>query len=144
MNNQGLRSLLEGGDLDLINDILRGYSAVLDQPPALFPETLYKAYPDAKFILVRALLEVIIYVLEQESFQTTRDPVKWEQSMKRTLLTLRETKVNDKSPSELDKVWLTWDDLRREYLSPAILQIHRDQGKLRGSPCYQLNYSQTC
>jgi hypothetical protein len=36
-----------------IYQALDGYCSVLDQPPAFFPEQLYNAYPDAKFILVR-------------------------------------------------------------------------------------------
>ncbi|KIJ33601.1 hypothetical protein M422DRAFT_264367 [Sphaerobolus stellatus SS14] len=41
----------KGGDPELIDVILQGYSSVLDQPAANFPEILYRAYPDAKFAL---------------------------------------------------------------------------------------------
>ncbi|KIJ46168.1 hypothetical protein M422DRAFT_250208 [Sphaerobolus stellatus SS14] len=42
----------KGGDPELIDNILLGYSSVLDQRAANIPETLYRAYPDAKLILM--------------------------------------------------------------------------------------------
>ncbi|GJJ16136.1 hypothetical protein Clacol_010416 [Clathrus columnatus] len=53
--------------LDDIRTLLNDYSSFLDIPAAIYFEELYKAYPDAKFIL------------------TTRDPAKWETSMKNTI-----------------------------------------------------------
>ncbi|KIJ33611.1 hypothetical protein M422DRAFT_264378 [Sphaerobolus stellatus SS14] len=41
----------EGGDPEVIDNILQGYSSVLDEPAADLPEILYRIYPDAKFIL---------------------------------------------------------------------------------------------
>ncbi|GJJ15804.1 hypothetical protein Clacol_010082 [Clathrus columnatus] len=48
--------------LDDIRTLLKDYNSIVDYPPAIYYEELYKAYPDAKFIL------------------TTREPVKWEAS----------------------------------------------------------------
>ncbi|KIJ48069.1 hypothetical protein M422DRAFT_248236 [Sphaerobolus stellatus SS14] len=42
---------LEGGTAEDVRKILDPYAVVLDNPPAMFPELLYEAYPDAKFIL---------------------------------------------------------------------------------------------
>ncbi|GJJ13217.1 hypothetical protein Clacol_007468 [Clathrus columnatus] len=56
-----------------LDDILRGYTSVLDTPPIMYPEELYAAYPNAKYIL------------------TLRDPVSFEKSMKSTILQLMET-----------------------------------------------------
>ncbi|KIJ48057.1 hypothetical protein M422DRAFT_28548 [Sphaerobolus stellatus SS14] len=59
---------LEGGTEDDIRKLLDSYPVVLDYPPAMYPELLYKTYPDAKFIL------------------TVRDPSKWSQSVKNTIM----------------------------------------------------------
>ncbi|KIJ47992.1 hypothetical protein M422DRAFT_248139 [Sphaerobolus stellatus SS14] len=64
-----------------MHNLLDDYGAVLDYRSSMFPEMLYKAYPDAKFIL------------------TTRDPVKWEKSMKSTVMLLaKEMKDKPLSP----------------------------------------------
>ncbi|KIJ48059.1 hypothetical protein M422DRAFT_248224 [Sphaerobolus stellatus SS14] len=60
------RMATEGGTGDDIRAPLDPYPVVLDYPPVMFPELLYEAYPDAKFV------------------STVRDPVKWAQSVKNT------------------------------------------------------------
>ncbi|GJJ09201.1 hypothetical protein Clacol_003423 [Clathrus columnatus] len=52
---------------EILDDLFRGYGAALDNTAAILAEPLYRAYPQAKFIL------------------TTRDPAKWAQSMKKTI-----------------------------------------------------------
>lgn len=54
--------------LDDMRELLKDYNSILDYPAAIYYEKLYEAYPDAKFIL------------------TTRDPVKWETSMRATIM----------------------------------------------------------
>ncbi|KIJ33609.1 hypothetical protein M422DRAFT_264375 [Sphaerobolus stellatus SS14] len=92
----------KGGDPELIDNILQGYSSVLDQPAANFPETLYRAYPDAKFIL------------------TTRDPKKWERSMKLTVNPLVEQVQTAVEPQEWQKSARVWNELRKK-LQPELL-----------------------
>ncbi|KIJ33593.1 hypothetical protein M422DRAFT_264354 [Sphaerobolus stellatus SS14] len=92
----------KGGDPELIDDILQGYVSVLDQPAANFPETLYRAYPEAKFIL------------------TTRDPKKWERSMKLTIQPVIEMFLAEAEPEEWHKYALIWNKLRRK-LQPELL-----------------------
>ncbi|GJJ16135.1 hypothetical protein Clacol_010415 [Clathrus columnatus] len=62
--------------LDDIRTLLKDYNSILDIPAAIYIEELYKAYPNAKFIL------------------TTRDPAKWEVSMKNTVLDVIERLSN--------------------------------------------------
>ncbi|KIJ33610.1 hypothetical protein M422DRAFT_264377 [Sphaerobolus stellatus SS14] len=88
----------KGEDLQIIDSILQGYSSVLDLPAVNFPEALYRAYPNAKFIL------------------TTRDPAKWEQSIKQTLVPRMEKARNAKEPTESMKsatAW--WDQYVKQY-----------------------------
>lgn len=40
------------GSIKLIHKLLDEYEAILDYPSVMFPDELYAAYPDAKFILV--------------------------------------------------------------------------------------------
>ncbi|KAF8518824.1 hypothetical protein BU17DRAFT_90610 [Hysterangium stoloniferum] len=72
--------------------IFQGYHAVLDQPAALFPDELYAAYPDAKFIL------------------TTRDPDKWATSTQNTIFAgvelLWQIEPEDRTP--LQEFLATW------------------------------------
>ncbi|KIJ33608.1 hypothetical protein M422DRAFT_264374 [Sphaerobolus stellatus SS14] len=83
----------KGEDLEIIDGILQGYSSVLDLPAANFPEALYRAYPDAKFIL------------------TTRDPAKWEQSLKHTVIARTEKARHAKEPTEgLKSIMAWWDE----------------------------------
>ncbi|KIJ46145.1 hypothetical protein M422DRAFT_250179 [Sphaerobolus stellatus SS14] len=98
----GLGRTLEGGDPELIDDILQGYVSVLDQPAANFPETLYRAYPEAKFIL------------------TTRNPKKWERSMKLTIQPVIEMFLAEAEPEEWHKYALVWNKLRTK-LQPELL-----------------------
>ncbi|GJJ12716.1 hypothetical protein Clacol_006960 [Clathrus columnatus] len=53
---------------DDVHALLDSYGSVLDYPAVIYPEEIYKAYPDAKYILA------------------TRDLAKWEKSMKQTIL----------------------------------------------------------
>lgn len=53
---------------EVLDDLYRGYVSAVDVTTAILAEPLYKAFPDAKFIL------------------TVRDPNKWVQSMKKTTL----------------------------------------------------------
>ncbi|KIJ33600.1 hypothetical protein M422DRAFT_183004, partial [Sphaerobolus stellatus SS14] len=69
------------GDPEVIDNILQGYSSVLDEPAADFPEILYRIYPDAKFIL------------------TARDPETWERSMKRTIQHVIERALSSADPT---------------------------------------------
>jgi hypothetical protein len=68
-----------------IETLLQHYGAVLDYPAAMYGPELYSTYPDAKYILVRFTLfdTAKWYSLDE---QTTRDPEKWEISMKATIL----------------------------------------------------------
>ncbi|GJJ15807.1 hypothetical protein Clacol_010085 [Clathrus columnatus] len=59
--------------LDDIRTLLKDYNSIQDYPAVIYFEELYKAYPDAKFILVCRK-------------KTTREPAKWEASMKVTIL----------------------------------------------------------
>lgn len=68
--------------------VLDEYNCVLDYPAVMYYDKLYEAYPDAKFILV---LPWVFYrelgsKLSLSFIQTTRDPAKWEVSMKATIL----------------------------------------------------------
>ncbi|KAF8586161.1 hypothetical protein K439DRAFT_1631925 [Ramaria rubella] len=65
--------------------------AVLDQPPAYFAAELLSAYPNAKFIL------------------TTRDPAKWEKSMRATLLPAVETILTKIIKSPIEESLAKWD-----------------------------------
>ncbi|KIJ48058.1 hypothetical protein M422DRAFT_28549 [Sphaerobolus stellatus SS14] len=66
--DQWRKIALEGGTVDEIRKLLDPYPVVVDYPPIMFPELLYEAYPDAKFIL------------------TVRDPIKWTESVKNTFM----------------------------------------------------------
>ncbi|GJJ15986.1 hypothetical protein Clacol_010265 [Clathrus columnatus] len=55
------------GSLEDIHTIFDSYGSILDYPAVCYFEELYKAYPDAKYIL------------------TTRDPAQWESSMRSTI-----------------------------------------------------------
>ncbi|KAF8505130.1 hypothetical protein BU17DRAFT_58014, partial [Hysterangium stoloniferum] len=72
--------------------IFQGYHIVLDQPAALFPDELYAAYPDAKFIL------------------TTQDPDKWATSTQNTIFAgvelLWQIEPEDQTP--LQEFLATW------------------------------------
>ncbi|KIJ31966.1 hypothetical protein M422DRAFT_266332 [Sphaerobolus stellatus SS14] len=69
-NDREIWARLDEGESDpkLFDQILDGYQSVVDAPAAIKVAEIYAAYPDAKFIL------------------TVRDPVKWEKSMKSTVL----------------------------------------------------------
>ncbi|GJJ10202.1 hypothetical protein Clacol_004428 [Clathrus columnatus] len=54
--------------IDDLRNLLKDYNSITDYPAVIYYDKLYQAYPDAKFIL------------------TTRDPAKWEISMKNTIL----------------------------------------------------------
>lgn len=61
--------VLDGqNDPEYLDTLLQGYGSALDSPVALAAEAIYKAYPDAKYIL------------------TTRDPDAWEKSVKATFV----------------------------------------------------------
>ncbi|GJJ15144.1 hypothetical protein Clacol_009419 [Clathrus columnatus] len=51
---------------EVLDDIFRGYVSATDSTTAVLAEPLYRAYPEARFIL------------------TTRDPAKWAQSINKT------------------------------------------------------------
>ncbi|GJJ15949.1 hypothetical protein Clacol_010228 [Clathrus columnatus] len=80
---------LANAEEDLWN-LLKDYNSFSDYPVAINFEKLYKAYPDAKFIL------------------TTRDPAKWESSIKAISPFLNNLRSND----WLNK-WSTIDAMAR-------------------------------
>ncbi|GJJ09185.1 hypothetical protein Clacol_003407 [Clathrus columnatus] len=75
---------------EVLDDIYRGYVTAMDSTTAVLAEPLYRAYPEAKFIL------------------TTRDPAKWAQSMHKTINTFyieskeRQSRVASATASEAD------------------------------------------
>ena len=44
--------VLGSGSTALMHELLDNYGSVLDHPAVMWPDELYAAYPDAKFILV--------------------------------------------------------------------------------------------
>ncbi|KAF8509928.1 hypothetical protein BU17DRAFT_70254 [Hysterangium stoloniferum] len=66
-----------------VHELLDAYGAALDYPMVMHSEAIYAAYPDAKYILM------------------TRDPVKWETSMKATILKVPEWLQNSSNLSPL-------------------------------------------
>lgn len=77
---------------EFLDEIYSGYVSALDNTAAILAEPLYKAYPNAKFIL------------------TVRDPTKWVQSMKKTMIknieeyTDREVKVASGTATDAERV----------------------------------------
>ncbi|GJJ12976.1 hypothetical protein Clacol_007223 [Clathrus columnatus] len=66
--------IIEGRDTspEAFDEILRGYKSAVDSQVAVMFKEVYAAYPNAKFVL------------------TVRDPSKWENSLKATVLKARE------------------------------------------------------
>jgi len=62
----------EHAAIKMVHELLDAFGAALDYPMIMHSEAIYAAYPDAKYIL------------------TTRDPSKWETSMKATILKVPE------------------------------------------------------
>ncbi|GJJ09190.1 hypothetical protein Clacol_003412 [Clathrus columnatus] len=58
----------DGASPEVLDDLFRGYVSAMDNTVAVMAEPLYRAYPEAKFIL------------------TTRDPAQWAQSMHKTII----------------------------------------------------------
>ncbi|KAF8592224.1 hypothetical protein K439DRAFT_1656249 [Ramaria rubella] len=85
------------GTLQDFHTLLDNYTTVLDNPPAMFPQEMYAAYPDAKFIL------------------TTRDPAKWEQSMNNTVMRIPEKITRGPDASELEKLVLRWWEIQSNH-----------------------------
>lgn len=84
-----LRQRLIGNDApEAFDKILQGYHAVVDSPVAAKAEAVYAAYPAAKFILVECFASSL-FENSETSFQTTRDPAKWERSLRETVLKAR-------------------------------------------------------
>ncbi|KIJ46151.1 hypothetical protein M422DRAFT_250185 [Sphaerobolus stellatus SS14] len=99
-------------DPEGIDNILQGYSSVLDEPAADFPEILYRIYPDAKFIL------------------TVRDPEKWEQSMKKTIRPLIERVLSSADPTPVEKSYLVWRKINTK-VNPELLTDNFQEVLLR-------------
>ncbi|KAF8586163.1 hypothetical protein K439DRAFT_978169 [Ramaria rubella] len=81
------------GTTEDVHMLCDGYGAVLDYPPAMYPSELYAAYPDAKFIL------------------TTRDPEKWEKSVKNTIMRIPEMMRNKPERSLLEERLVQWHEV---------------------------------
>lgn len=47
-----ITSLKDGATVEVLDDLYSGYVSAVDNTTAILAEPLYKAYPDAKFILV--------------------------------------------------------------------------------------------
>ncbi|GJJ15985.1 hypothetical protein Clacol_010264 [Clathrus columnatus] len=91
--------------LDDIRTLLKDYNSIMDYPSAIYYEQLYQIYPDAKFIL------------------TTRDPVKWETSIKSTILQA----INDVFPNVPNPdSW--WTSIRTWFEKEMLDRYHK--GKL--------------
>ncbi|KIJ48072.1 hypothetical protein M422DRAFT_777946 [Sphaerobolus stellatus SS14] len=87
--DQWTKIALEGGTVEEIRTLLDPYPVILDYPAAMFPELVYEAYPDAKFILA----------------STVRDPAKWALSVQNTFGKSREQYRT--APSS-DPFWQAW------------------------------------
>ncbi|KAF8517196.1 P-loop containing nucleoside triphosphate hydrolase protein [Hysterangium stoloniferum] len=66
-----------------VHELLDAYGSALDYPMVMHPDAIYAAYPDAKYILM------------------TRNPAKWETSMKATILKVPEWLQNSPNLSPL-------------------------------------------
>ncbi|KAF8518515.1 hypothetical protein BU17DRAFT_90840 [Hysterangium stoloniferum] len=75
------------------DDLLKDYQSIMDYPAAIFGRELYAAYPDAKFILVAAFF---------------RDPQKWEESMKSSLLLVYHALANRPNNTPGDAAFVNW------------------------------------
>ncbi|GJJ09191.1 hypothetical protein Clacol_003413 [Clathrus columnatus] len=71
---------------EVLDDLFRGYAVAMDSTAAVLAEPLYRAYPEAKFILVNFLYALITLKIANLLFQTTRDPAKWAQSINKTII----------------------------------------------------------
>lgn len=50
--------VLEDWSVEDLDNLLRGYRSIMDFLAAIHAEKLYRAYPDAKFILVRPPIQI--------------------------------------------------------------------------------------
>ncbi|KAF8517031.1 P-loop containing nucleoside triphosphate hydrolase protein [Hysterangium stoloniferum] len=84
----------EGGvDAQAFDSLFQSYRSVLDQPPALLPQALYSAYPNAKFIL------------------TVRNPEQWAASMRSTLFpAIIEVTSKTDCKKNLEEILARWDE----------------------------------
>lgn len=71
LSNQNPPSFTGGSTPADLDDILRGYTSVLDTPPIMYPEELYAAYPNAKYILVS--IEELAIKTDVEQFFEIQD-----------------------------------------------------------------------
>ncbi|GJJ06786.1 hypothetical protein Clacol_000982 [Clathrus columnatus] len=84
---------------DDVHALLDSYTSVLEYPAVIYPEEIYKAYPDAKYIL------------------STRDPIKWEKSMKQTVLPALDILRENKNRNPWQQALFEWfeEDMLNRY-----------------------------
>ncbi|KIJ44564.1 hypothetical protein M422DRAFT_252182 [Sphaerobolus stellatus SS14] len=91
--------VIEGNDSpESFDQILQGYRSVVGSLVAVKPEEVYAAYPNAKFILIK--------IEKACDTKTTRDPSKWEKSIKKTVLP--EYEIRKKDPEVDPRGMLRW------------------------------------
>ncbi|GJJ09205.1 hypothetical protein Clacol_003427 [Clathrus columnatus] len=112
---------------EVLDGLFCGYVAAVDNTAAILAEPLYRAYPDAKFIL------------------TTRDPAKWAQSIKKTILRVateskaREDRITSGTATKMDRIlfekttelgMLEWQDAYQQGYHQG--RLHTDpEGELK-------------
>ncbi|GJJ14852.1 hypothetical protein Clacol_009120 [Clathrus columnatus] len=86
-----------GSTPEELDAIFQNYSAAVDNPVATIAASLYEAYPEAKFILVRYTSYISHLRSHNLRFvQTTRDPVKWVASLQKTVIGVLYAGYNDR------------------------------------------------
>lgn len=121
--------VLEDWSVEDLDNLLRGYRSIMDFLAAIHAEKLYRAYPDAKFILVRPPIQIprdILRLDMKTKLQTTRDPDAWERSLKATILTWYNGLKSKPDKSKPEQSFL--EGLERDVVSMCLMLCSHWEG----------------